>query len=111
MVVGGGGGGGDGLVAQSCLTFVTPWTVTSHAPLSIALFRQEYWSRLPFPASAYLPDPGIKPGSPALHCSQASGDKKLVFISFFVLFLPYRFCLHSFLGKTANTTGLGDSLT
>ena len=28
--------------------------------------RLEYWSRLPFPAPGDLPDPGIKPGSPAL---------------------------------------------
>ena len=28
--------------------------------------RPEYWSGLPFPSPEYLPDPGIKPGSPAL---------------------------------------------
>ena len=28
--------------------------------------RQEYWSGLPFPSAGDLPDPGIKPGSPAL---------------------------------------------
>ena len=28
--------------------------------------RQEYWSRLPFPSPGDLPDPGIKPVSPAL---------------------------------------------
>ena len=28
--------------------------------------KQEYWSGLPFPSSGNLPDPGIKPGSPAL---------------------------------------------
>ena len=27
--------------------------------------RQEYWSGLPFPSPADLPDPGIEPGSPA----------------------------------------------
>ena len=30
------------------------------------LSRQEYWSGLPFPSPEGLPDPGIKPGSPAL---------------------------------------------
>jgi len=30
------------------------------------LSRQEYWNRLPFPSSVYLPDPGIKPMSPVL---------------------------------------------
>ena len=46
--------------------FVTPWMVTYHAPLSMGFSRQEYWSELPFPSPACLPDPGIEPGSPAL---------------------------------------------
>jgi len=28
--------------------------------------RQEYWSGLPFPSPGDLPNPGIKPASPAL---------------------------------------------
>ena len=28
--------------------------------------RKEYWSGLPFPSLAYFPNPGIKPGSPAM---------------------------------------------
>ena len=28
--------------------------------------RQKYWSGLPFPSPWDLPNPGIKPGSPAL---------------------------------------------
>ena len=31
-----------------------------------AFSRQEYWSGLPFPSPGDLPDPGIKPRSPAL---------------------------------------------
>jgi len=27
------------------------------------IFRQEYWSRLPFPSPGDLPNPGIEPGS------------------------------------------------
>ena len=51
----------------SCVQlFVTPWTVSCQAPLSMGFFRQEYWSRLPFPPPGYPPDPGIKPGSLAL---------------------------------------------
>ena len=42
-------GGGGGLLAKLCPTVVTPWTVTSQASLSMAFFRQEYLSRLPFP--------------------------------------------------------------
>ena len=51
------------LGAQSCLTFVTPWTVAFQDPLSMGFFRQEYWSGLPFPSAGDLPDPGIKPES------------------------------------------------
>ena len=36
------------------------------APLSIEIFRQEYWSGLPFPLPGDLPDPGTEPYSPAL---------------------------------------------
>ena len=44
--------------------FATPWTVAHQAPLSVGFFRQEYWSRLPFPPRGDLPDPGIEPSSP-----------------------------------------------
>ena len=44
----------------------TPWTVAHQAPLSMGFSREEYWSRLPFPPPGDLPDPGIKPTSPAL---------------------------------------------
>ena len=59
--------GGGGLVAKSCLIPVTPWTVEPcQVPLSMGFSRKEYWSGLPFPPPWDLPDPGIKPGSPAL---------------------------------------------
>ena len=45
--------------------FATQWTVAHQVPLSMGFPRQEYWSRLPFPAPGNLPDPGIKPTSPA----------------------------------------------
>ena len=54
------------LVEQSCLTLATPWTIACQAPLSMGFSRQEYWSGLPFPSAGDLPNPGIKPGSPAL---------------------------------------------
>ena len=37
-----------------------------HALLSMGLPGQEYWSGLPFPPPEDVPDPGIKPTSPAL---------------------------------------------
>ena len=54
------------LVAKSCLTLVTLWTVAQQAPLSVGFPRQEYWSGLPFPSLGDLLDPGIKPESPSL---------------------------------------------
>ena len=55
-----------GLVAQSCLTLVTTWTVARQAPLSVGFSRPEYWSGLLFPFPGNLPDPGLEPRSPAL---------------------------------------------
>ena len=46
--------------------FVTPWTVACQAPLSVGFSSQVYWSWLPFPPPGDLPDPGVKPVSPAL---------------------------------------------
>ena len=46
--------------------FATRWTVAYKAPLSMEFSRQEDWSGLPFPSPGDLPDPGIKPKSPAL---------------------------------------------
>ena len=45
--------------------FATPWTVAHQDPLFMEFPRQEYWSWLPCPAPGNLPDPGIKPESPA----------------------------------------------
>jgi len=45
---------------------VNPWTIALQAPLAMGFPRQEYWSGLPFPSLGDLPDPGIKPTSPAL---------------------------------------------
>ena len=49
-----------------CLTLATLWMVANQAPPPMGFSRQEYWSGLPFPSPGDLPDPGIKPGSPAL---------------------------------------------
>ena len=52
--------------------------VAHQAPLSMGFSRQEYWSELPFPSPGDLPNPGIKPGSPALQAdtlpSEPPGD-------------------------------------
>ena len=56
-------------VTQSCLILWGPLNCSPPGvtiPLSMGFFRQGYWSGLQFPPSGYLPDPGIKPASPAL---------------------------------------------
>ena len=65
--------------------FATPWTVAYQAPQSIEFSRQEYCSGLPFPSPGDLPDPGIKPRSPALqmlYCLSQQGSP-ILSISFF----------------------------
>ena len=40
--------------------------VACQGPLSMGVPKQEYWSGLPCPSPGDLPDPAIKPVSPAL---------------------------------------------
>ena len=54
------------LGAQSCPALCDPMDCSCQAPLSMAFLRQEYWSGLPFSLPGGLPDPAIKPPSPAL---------------------------------------------
>ena len=63
--------GSCGIIQGSCRLshvqlFETPWTVAHQAPLSMEFPRQEDWNGLPFSSPGDLPDPGIKPRSPAL---------------------------------------------
>ena len=53
-----------GMLSQSCLTLVTPYTIARQVPLSTGFFRREYWSGLPFPPPGDLPNQGIEPESP-----------------------------------------------
>ena len=57
----------------SCVhLFVTPWTETHQAPLSVGFSRQKYWSGLACPPPGDLPNQGFKPASltfPALASS------------------------------------------
>ena len=51
----------------SCVgLFGNPVTVAHQAPLSIGFSRQEYWRGFPIPPPGDLPNPEIKPTSPAL---------------------------------------------
>ena len=62
----------------SCVQlFVTPWTVTRRAPLSMGFSGQEDWSGLPCPPPGDLPDPGVKPASlesPALQADSLPAE-------------------------------------
>ena len=66
--------GGGGLVAKSSPTLATPWTVAFQVPLSLEFSRHEYWSELPFPSPGDLPNPGVKPRSPALQADSLPNE-------------------------------------
>ena len=51
---------------SSVWRLLTLWTVACQVPLSMGFFRQDYWSRLPFPPPKHLSNLQIKPESPAL---------------------------------------------
>ena len=79
----------------------TLWTVARQAPLSVGFFRQECWSRLPFPPPGDLPDPGIElesSVSPALQAdslpAESSGKPNM---------LKCRYNLKSFSFKPGGT--------
>ena len=57
--------------------FATPWPVAYQTPPFMGFSRQECWSGLPLPSPGDSPDPGIKPGSPALHADDLPSDKRL----------------------------------
>ena len=49
--------------------FATPWTIQS-----MEFSRPEYWNGLPFPSPGDLPNPGIKPRSPALQADSLPAE-------------------------------------
>ena len=53
------------LVPHVYLTVCDPMDSARQAPPSVGFSRQEHWSGLPCPPPGDLPDPGIKPKSPA----------------------------------------------
>ena len=54
--------------------FATLWTVAHQAPPSMGFSRQEYWSGLQFLSPGDLPNPGIKPRSPALQADTLTSE-------------------------------------
>ena len=57
--------------AQSLPSLCDPLHHGPQDPLSVGFSRQEYWSGLPCPPPGHLPDPRIKPVSPASPALQA----------------------------------------
>ena len=55
-------------------SFATRRTIDNQASLSKGLFRQEYWSGLPFPSPGDLPNPRIEPRSPALQADSSPSE-------------------------------------
>ena len=62
--------GSRGLVAKSCLTLVTPWTVALQTPQYVGFPRQEHWCGLPVPSPGDLPNP--RSNSCLLHWQEES---------------------------------------
>ena len=52
----------------------TPWTVALQAPLPMEFSRLEYWSGQSFPSPGDLPNPRIKPRSPALQADSLPAE-------------------------------------
>ena len=69
-------------------TYILKNKVTSHiklcqSPLSMEFFRQEYWNGLPFPSPGDLPNPGIKPESPAVQANPFPSESPGILPQFF----------------------------
>ena len=61
-------------VCQLCLTLCDLMDCSPPGSSIHGLSRQEYWSVLPFPSPGDLPDPGIKPRSPALEADALTSE-------------------------------------
>ena len=59
-------GGGGGLVAKSCPTLATPWTIVLQVPLSMGFSRQEYCH---FLLQGIFPPQELNPDLMATHSS------------------------------------------
>ena len=51
-----------------------PQTIVCQAPLSMEFSKQKHWTGLPFLSSGALPNPGIKPWSPALQAGSLPSE-------------------------------------
>ena len=82
--------------------FATPWPVAHQAPLSMGFSRQECWGGLPCLPSGGLPDPGIKPGSPALQAdslplSHQGSPCMCIYMNKYIYMRIYVICTHTYI--------------
>ena len=75
--------------------FVTLWTVAHQAPLSLGFSRQEYQSGLPRHPPGGLPQPWIKPRSPALQVASTTEPPGKPKYYYHILFIYYYLLLYS----------------
>ena len=62
------------LVVQLCPTLCDRMDSNPPGSSVHGFLRQEYWSELPCPPPGDLPNPGIKPGSPALQADSLPAE-------------------------------------
>ena len=62
------------LVSQSCLTLGNPMDCSPPGSSVHGILQARILGGLPFPSPGDLPDPEIKPGSPALHADSLPSD-------------------------------------
>ena len=84
------------LVAKSCPTLCDPMDCSPPGYCVHGFSRQEHWSGLPFPSPANLPDPGIKPMSPALQADSLVLSHQTVIIDIYILYTLYTYKLYVF---------------
>ena len=62
------------LVTKSYLTLCDPMDCSLPGSSLHGILQEKYWSGLPFPSPGDLPDPGIKPGSPAFQADALTSE-------------------------------------
>ena len=61
-------------VTQSCLTLCDPMDYSPPGSSAHGILQARNWSGLPFPSPGDLPNPGIKPRSPALQADALTSE-------------------------------------
>ena len=65
--------------------------------------RQEYWSGLPFPSPGDHPDPGIKPGSPALQADSLPSELQVIVEKIYIYTHIYNLFLYHIISFSHQT--------